>query len=138
LVPDPSRRIAGALFVAPENGKSDSRPSEKLRGRSRHLLISFNEGSATTYPQKYLRVPHLADMLDAETIGPVDTSRICTAERVTALFEPRNRLLHRLWKLGFFHHKKPAHIDNFRHLFNKNRTSLHARDTGCALPERCR
>ena len=41
LVADPSRRIAGALFVAPENGKFDSRLIEKLRERRVTIEAEF-------------------------------------------------------------------------------------------------
>ena len=136
LVADPPGRIAGTFFFAAQNGELHAGLRQQLGGCAHDFLVSLDQRPAAADPQQHVGVFRVFDRRHVKVPDPIDARERRPPHRMTARLERRERLLHRVGKLGVLHHQVSPCIDDLGHLLDRYRTSLDARGAGRTLPHR--
>src|SRR5581483_7183958 len=135
LVADATSWIARAGLLGTEDGEIDVGRLQDLRHRGCDLLVAAVERTHAANPVEHIGIRILRHQGNAQVSGPFGAFVVADLPGVAVAFniiEERGDLLR---EFALLHHQMAAHINNLRHMLDRDGTDVHASHAGGAGPE---
>src|SRR5436305_3029554 len=123
---DTSRGIARTELFGSQQGEVDARSQQHYRHGGYYLLVTPIKGAHATNPVENVGIGIFRHQGYAEVSGPLGPFIVAYFPGIRVALDIVEERGHLRREVAFFHDQVAAHVDDFRHMLNGDRTYLHA------------